>query len=144
MKKILVLFPFFFGIFCSLAAQNENQQNKELTFKNDKFDFGKISFGKPASYTIEFTNTSKDTLTLLNAQPGCGCTTPHFKPNEKIAPGQNGQVQITFNGSVMGTFIRVTTLTFSNGLVKQTQFSGEGVAITNPTTAPILSTPIKQ
>ena len=48
------------------------------------YDFGKISFGQPATYTIEFTNISKDTLTLVNARPGCGCTTPNFKPNEKI------------------------------------------------------------
>ena len=67
----------------------------------------------------------------MNARPGCGCTTPNFKPNEKIAPGKMGQVQITFNGSAMGSFTRATALEFSNGLVKQTQFAGEGVAIAN-------------
>jgi len=143
MKKIIVILGLFLMIYSSASAQNTTPIEQVLKFKNESYDFGKISFGKPASYIIEFTNIGKDTLTLLNARPGCGCTTPNFKPNEKIAPGKTGQVQITFNGSAMGTFTRATTLDFSGGLVKQTQFSGEGVAINNTPTAPILTAPIK-
>jgi hypothetical protein len=132
------------GIFSSISAQTAANIDQILKFKNDNFDFGKIGFGQPATYTIEFTNISKDTLALVNARPGCGCTTPNFKPNEKIAPGKIGRVQITFNGSAMGTFTRATSLEFSNGLVKQTQFAGEGVAITNAPAAPIINSPNKQ
>ena len=124
----------------SLKAQTQVNVDAILKFKNDQFDFGKISFGKPATYTIEFTNIGKDTVTLLSARPGCGCTTPNFIPNEKIAPGKNGQVQITFNGSAMGSFSRFTDLEFSGGLRKQTKFSGEGVAITT-TLAPVINSP---
>ena len=124
----------------SLKAQTQVNVDAVLKFKNDQFDFGKISFGKPATYTIEFTNIGKDTVTLLSARPGCGCTTPNFIPNEKIAPGKNGQVQITFNGSAMGSFSRFTDLEFSGGLRKQTKFSGEGVAITT-TLAPVINSP---
>ena len=144
MKKILLILSLFIGSFCSISAQTTPNVDQVLKFKNEVYDFGKISFGKPATYTIEFTNISKDTVTLLNARPGCGCTTPNFKPNEKIAPGKNGQVQITFNGSAMGTFTRATTLEFSNGLVKQTQFSGEGVAITSAPSTPIINSPSNQ
>jgi len=143
MKKIIVILGLFLSIYSSASAQNTTTIEQVLKFKNETYDFGKISFGKPASYVIEFTNIGKDTLTLLNARPGCGCTTPNFKPNEKIAPGKTGQVQITFNGSAMGAFTRATTLDFSGGLIKQTQFSGEGVAINNLPTAPILTAPIK-
>jgi hypothetical protein len=144
MKKIVIALCLVLGIFSTISAQKTTHIDELLKFKNDVYDFGKISFGKPATYTIEFTNTSKDTITLVNARPGCGCTTPNFKPNEKIAPGKIGQVQITFNGSAMGTFTRATLLEFSNGLEKQTQFSGEGIAITNAPTAPIINSPIKQ
>lgn len=144
MKKSLFILSLVLGIYSSISAQTEANIDQALKFKNENFDFGKISFGQPASYTIEFTNISKDTLTLINARPGCGCTTPNFKPNEKIAPGKVGQVQITFNGSAMGTFSRATTLEFSNGLIKQTQFAGEGVAITNAPAAPIINSPNKQ
>lgn len=144
MKKSLFVFCLVLGICSSISAQTTATIDQLLKFKNDNFDFGKISFGKPATYTIEFTNISKDTITLVNARPGCGCTTPNFKPNEKIPPGKVGQVQITFNGSAMGTFSRATTLEFSNGLIKQTQFAGEGVAITNAPPAPIINSPNKQ
>lgn len=141
MKKSLFILSLVLGICSSISAQTAANIDQALKFKNDNFDFGKISFGQPASYTIEFTNISKDTLTLVNARPGCGCTTPNFKPNEKIAPGKIGRVQITFNGSAMGSFTRATSLEFSNGLVKQTQFAGEGVAITNAPAAPIINSP---
>jgi len=144
MKKALLVLSLVLGIFSSVSAQTAANIDQVLKFKNDNFDFGKISFGQPATYTIEFTNISKDTLALVNARPGCGCTTPNFKPNEKIAPGKMGQVQITFNGSAMGSFTRATALEFSNGLVKQTQFAGEGVAIANAPTAPIINSPNKQ
>ena len=144
MKKSLFILSLVLGICSSISAQTTATVDQLLKFKNENFDFGKISFGQPASYTIEFTNISKDTITLVNARPGCGCTTPNFKPNEKIAPGKVGQVQITFNGSAMGTFSRATTLEFSNGLIKQTQFAGEGVAITNAPAAPIINSPNKQ
>ena len=144
MKKSHIILSLVLGICSTISAQTAANIDQALKFKNDNFDFGKISFGQPASYTIEFTNISKDTLTLVNARPGCGCTTPNFKPNEKIAPGKIGRVQITFNGSAMGSFTRATTLEFSNGLVKQTQFAGEGVAITNAPAAPIINSPNKQ
>ena len=144
MKKSFLVLSLVMGIFNAVSAQTTANIDQALKFKNDVYDFGKISFGQPATYTIEFTNISKDTLTLVNARPGCGCTTPNFKPNEKIAPGKGGQVQITFNGSAMGTFSRATTLEFSNGLIKQTQFAGEGVAISNAPAAPIINSPNKQ
>ncbi|MSP07478.1 MAG: DUF1573 domain-containing protein [Chitinophagaceae bacterium] len=144
MKKALLVLSLVLGIFSSISAQTAANIDQALKFKNDNFDFGKISFGQPATYTIEFTNISKDTLALVNARPGCGCTTPNFKPNEKIAPGKIGRVQITFNGSAMGSFTRATALEFSNGFVKQTQFAGEGVAITNAPAAPIINSPNKQ
>jgi hypothetical protein len=144
MKKSFLVLSLVMGIFSAVSAQTTANIDQALKFKNDVYDFGKISFGQPATYTIEFTNISKDTLTLVNARPGCGCTTPNFKPNEKIAPGKIGRVQITFNGSAMGTFSRATALEFSNGLVKQTQFAGEGVAITNAPAAPIINSPNKQ
>jgi hypothetical protein len=53
------------------------------------------------------------------------------------------EVQITFNGNVMGLFTRFTDLEFSGGLKKQTKFSGEGEAISNNTsTSPIITNSI--
>ncbi len=140
MKKI-TLFVSLLALTLSIKQLNAQTKVEDaLKFKNDQYDFGKISFGKPATYTIEITNISKDTITLITARPGCGCTTPNFKANQKMGPGQMTEVQITFNGSAMGLFSRYTDLEFSGGLKKQTKFTGEGVAITNNTpTAPVLN-----
>jgi hypothetical protein len=144
MKKVYFLASIVAFLFVSIGAQAQTNVDDVLKFKNDQYDFGKISFGKPVSYVIEVTNVGKDTVTLLNARPGCGCTTPNFKPNQKMGPGQKAQVQITFNGSAMGIFSRFTDIEFSGGLRKQTKFSGEGVAITETAPANSLPTPVKQ
>ncbi len=146
MKKTYLFLAILAFLFASSTIKAQQNIEQVLKFKNDQYEFGKISFGKPVSYTIEVSNISKDTITLLNARPGCGCTTPNFKPNQKIAPGQKAQVEITFNGSVMGTFTRFTDIEFTGGLRKQTKFSGEGVAILDntPGEEKKLPTPIKQ
>jgi hypothetical protein len=125
MKKI-TLFISLLALTLSFKQLNAQAKVEDvLKFKNDQYDFGKISFGKPATYTIEITNISKDTISLITARPGCGCTTPNFKANQKMGPGQMAEVQITFNGSAMGVFSRYTDLEFSGGLKKQTKFTGE-------------------
>ena len=147
MKKITILAALFALTFVYQEASAQAKVEAVLKFKNDQYNFGKISFGKPATYTIEVSNISKDTITLITVRPGCGCTTPNFKANQKIAPGNSTEVQITFNGTAMGAFSRFTDIEFSGGLVKQTQFSGEGVAIVdNINTGPIINAtkPIKQ
>lgn len=141
MKKITILAILYTLTFAFNETKAQAKVEDFLKFKNDQYDFGKISFGKPVAYTIEISNTSKDTITLITARPGCGCTTPNFKANQKIAPGDSTEVQITFNGSAMGVFTRYTDIEFSGGLIKQTKFTGEGVAITNTTpTGQIINT----
>ena len=146
MKKAYLFLVILAVLFTSTTAKAQQNIEQALKFTNEAYEFGKISFGKPVSYTIEVTNISKDTITLVNARPGCGCTTPNFKPNQKMAPGQKAQVGITFNGSVMGAFTRFTDIEFTGGLRKQTKFSGEGVAIIEnaPGEEKKLPTPIKQ
>lgn len=146
MKKNYLILAILTVLFTSSTVNAQQNIEQVLKFNNDQYEFGKISFGKPVSYTIEVTNISKDTITLLNARPGCGCTTPNFKPNQKMAPGQKAQIGISFNGSAMGEFTRFTDIEFSGGLSKQTKFSGEGVAITENTlnVGKSLPSPIKQ
>lgn len=146
MKKAYLFLAILTVLFTSITANAQQNIEQVLKFTNEAYEFGKISFGKPVSYTIEVTNISKDTITLVNARPGCGCTTPNFKPNQKMAPGQKAQVGITFNGSVMGAFTRFTDIEFTGGLRKQTKFSGEGVAIieNTPGEEKKLPTPTKQ
>lgn len=118
--KHLLLISAFFAISAGLKAQS-------VSIKNEKYQMGKIPYGKPVEYVVEITNTGKDTLTMETARAGCGCTTPNFTPNQKFGPGQSVKVNIVFNGSVLGNFTRFTDLVFSGGMVKQVSFTGEGV-----------------
>lgn len=118
--KHLLLIASFFMVFVGLKAQN-------ITIKNEKYDMGKIIYGKPVEYTVEIVNNGSDTLILEKATAGCGCTTPNFVPNQKFGPGQSVKILIQFNSSVLGNFTRYTDIVLSGGIVKQVSFTGEGV-----------------
>ncbi len=118
--KYLLLIIALFAISVGLKAQT-------VSFKNEQYQMGKITYGKPVEYTVEITNTGKDTVTLETAKAGCGCTTPNFTPNQKFGPGETVKVLIQFNGSVLGNFTRFTDIILSGGIVKQVSFTGEGV-----------------
>ena len=138
MKKTGLLLLLVFAVFFGKAQTSPNSAPtstpdpfaKLLEFTNAEYDFGKITVGKPVSYVVEIKNISNETITLENAHAGCGCTTPNFTPNQKFAPGETVKVTIQFNGSVTGKFTRFTDINFSNGLTKQTRFSGEGIPAT--------------
>jgi len=118
--KYLLLITALFALSMATKAQS-------VSFKNEKYEMGKITYGKPVEYNVEITNTGNDTLTLETARAGCGCTTPNFTPNQKFGPGETVKVLIQFNGSVMGAFTRFTDIVLSGGIVKQVSFTGEGV-----------------
>ncbi len=121
MKHLLIITSFFF-FFVGVKAQN-------IEIKNENYQMGKITYGKPVEYTVEILNTGGDTLTLETARAGCGCTTPNFTPNQKFGPGQSVKILIQFNSSVLGSFTRYTDIVFNGGLVKQVSFSGEGIQV---------------
>ncbi len=142
---------FAFGTAFSQTAVAPTATAKEVTtvldIKNDAYNFGKIAYGKPVEYIVEFKNISQDTLSILQAQPGCGCTTPSFTPNEKFGPGQTAKMTIRFNSTVVGSFTRYTDVFFSGGYTKKLTFTGEGIqevaptSTTTSTTAPVTNKP---
>lgn len=123
-----MLITALFAISIGLKAQ-------DISIKNEKYQMGKITYGKPVEYVVEITNTGKDSLTLETARAGCGCTTPNFTPNQKFGPGETIKIQIQFNGSVLGNFTRFTDIIFTGGMVKQVSFSGEGVQMPKSNTS---------
>lgn len=139
MKKLLII---AFAMLATTAAFSQTaltppakEVNTQLEFVNATYDFGKITYGKPVEYVVEMKNIGKDTLAILSAQPGCGCTTPSFVANEKFGPGQSVKMNIRFNSSVVGSFTRYTDVYFSGGLTKKLSFSGIGIQETAPAPA---------
>jgi len=110
-----------------LFAVSLGTKAQSVSLKNDKYEMGKITYGKPVEYIVEITNTGTDTLTLETARAGCGCTTPNFTPNQRFGPSETVKILIQFDGSVLGSFTRSTVIVLSGGIVKQVSFTGEGV-----------------
>jgi hypothetical protein len=118
----------FFTLLMAVVSTVACSQTKEaFTISNEKYEFGKITYGKPVEYIVKITNTGSDSLKLENVKAGCGCTTPSFVPNQVFGPGQSIDIVIHFNGSVMGRFVRYTDIFLSGGIVKQVSFTGEGI-----------------
>ncbi len=103
--------------------------NKMLVFTNEAFDFGKIPAGKPTKYDVKIKNTSNDTLTLQKVEVGCGCTTPEYEKDKRIAPGETVNVTLGFNGIANGPFSKFATIYFSEGLQKQVTFKGDAYPV---------------
>ncbi|TAF55727.1 MAG: DUF1573 domain-containing protein [Sphingobacteriia bacterium] len=124
------LLALLFGQNLSCQAQSSGSAPGSalpVKISNERYDFGKITYGKPVAYVITLTNEGKDTLALENVRPGCGCTTPNFTPGQKFGPGQTVDITIGFNSSVLGKFTRFTDIILSGGVVRQTSFTGEGI-----------------
>ncbi|MEC8459130.1 MAG: DUF1573 domain-containing protein [Bacteroidota bacterium] len=112
MKKVVLLAT---GIFmltaCNSAADRieskpENTTNEasegmmealpSIAFEADFHDFGEISEGTVAEHVFTFTNKGEGPLIISNAQGSCGCTVPIW-PRNPIAPGETGEIKVSFN-----------------------------------------------
>jgi hypothetical protein len=67
-----------------------------IAFEKTIHDFGTLKEGASVSYTFEFKNTGNKPLLISNAKGSCGCTVPRW-PKEAIAPGETGEIEVTFN-----------------------------------------------
>lgn len=83
------------------AAVRDASANKVAVMSFDKtfHDFGQIAQGTPQQTVFTFTNTGDAPLIITDATSSCGCTIPDYPKNTPIAPGQQGQMVVNFNGS---------------------------------------------
>jgi hypothetical protein len=83
------------------AAVRDASANKMavMTFDKTFHDFGQIAQGTPQQTVFTFTNTGDAPLIITDATSSCGCTIPDYPKNTPIAPGEQGQMVVNFNGS---------------------------------------------
>jgi hypothetical protein len=72
-----------------------------IEFAGTKHDFGRVEAGDKASHTFIFTNTGTATLEILDAHPGCGCTTA-ANYDKRVEPGKTGVIPVEFNSTGFG------------------------------------------
>jgi hypothetical protein len=74
----------------------KDRPKTSVKFDKDTFDFGVIKDGDLVEHTYKFRNTGANPLMIDDVIATCGCTIPSYTKTP-IAPGQNGEIKISFN-----------------------------------------------
>jgi hypothetical protein len=142
MKKIFIL---AFLMLTVSVTQAQTQQQKvstsevkvtgvtkaenyaEIKFDTLRHNFGKFSKNDPiVKCSFKFTNTGTAPLVIHQAFASCGCTVPTFT-KEPVKPGENGVIDVTYNGTdkFPGHFQKTITIR-SNAVSEVTRLIIEG------------------
>ncbi len=78
------------------SAQSQSDKTAAIEFRKTEYDFGKILQGEVVSYTFHFVNSGNAPLIITGVDKSCGCTASDF-PREPIAPGEGGDIKITYD-----------------------------------------------
>lgn len=94
------------------AAERDAASSKSpvITFEETEFDFGNIARGTKVEHVFKFKNTGDAPLTIVDAKSSCGCTVPTWTKNA-IAPGDEGEMLVKFDGSGQNQVTKTITLT---------------------------------
>lgn len=158
MKKILIVFTVFLIISCgesnekltantgdqsslvatttptsSASSQDANgsfKTPKNLTtikYTETKHDFGDVLYPSENMHTFKFQNTGKQPLIIESATASCGCTIPN-KPEEPIAPGEYGELDVIFRPKEgqMGQLVTKKITVIANTEPEQTYLEIKG------------------
>ncbi|MBS1731099.1 MAG: DUF1573 domain-containing protein [Bacteroidetes bacterium] len=129
MKKWIFILPALF-LFSGVKAQNVAQDtvatdiSKMVSFSELDHDFGKIPYGKPVEYSVTMKNISSKPIGIKDVVKSCGCTTPEWSAGP-YAAGDTFNVKLGFSGYADGSFSKLVTIYFDNGLTQVIKFHGE-------------------
>jgi len=97
-------------LFAQNSQQAEAVDGPQITFAKSSHDFGDIEQGDKVSYVFEFENSGTEPLILSNVLTTCGCTATSW-PREPLAPGEGGEIAVSFNSAgKMGKQNKVVTV----------------------------------
>lgn len=126
MKKLLLLSTLAVGLIaCKQTGKDQPATDAEINKKAalqaaladstnlteiqwiDSVDrkLGKLKSNESVNIRWRFRNAGDKPLVIENVSASCGCTVPE-KPEQPIAPGQEGVIKATFNGSGQGTILK--------------------------------------
>lgn len=123
--KSIVLFAAFIFIGKMVAF------GQSLKFDTKEIDYGTIEQGADPLRKFKFTNTSKDTVIISNAQGSCGCTVPTW-PKEPIMPGKEGVIEVRYDTQRVGAFTKTVTLTTNDKTTPNTVLTIKGTVTAKP------------
>ena len=114
MKRTVITLFYLIAIVISSRAQNIN-----ITFEKKSYDFGTFpEDGDSPTCHFKFTNEGKKAIAIVHVQTTCGCAVASYT-RSLIAPGQTGNISITYNPQGRpGKFNRSALVSFSGSSEK--------------------------
>lgn len=73
--------------------------------ETDIVKVGEVKFQTPEKVVFTFTNKGDKDLKIVRVKPACACTTVDYT-QQPVAPGEKGQVEVTFDAALLGTFYK--------------------------------------
>jgi hypothetical protein len=80
------------------SATQTSDKQAAIKFDKEEHDFGTLLQGEVVTYSFHFTNTGNMPLIISEVGSSCGCTVGDY-PHEPIAPGEKGDIKVTYNSS---------------------------------------------
>ena len=95
MKRIILTLTMLVALVATASAQAEIKFDKLI------HNFGSFEESNPVQKaTFTFTNVGNKPLIINQAIASCGCTVPSYT-KKPVAPGEKGQISVTYNGKGM-------------------------------------------
>lgn len=98
---------------CSFALWNGDDKGvADIEFEKTSHNFGQFPQSEPTQECVfKFRNTGTAALRLNQVITTCGCTVADYSTDD-IAPGDSGQISVTYNGlkGYPGYFQKVITV----------------------------------
>lgn len=66
---------------------------------------GEVEFQMPKHFSLSFTNKGDQSLLIKEVKASCGCMNVSF-PEDSIAPGGHGEIDVTFDAKLLGSFYK--------------------------------------
>lgn len=107
------------------AAPKKKKKRSKIKFDETTHKFGTIKTGDKISHKFKFTNTGNAPLVIKNVDVTCGCTFPSY-PFLPIKPGEEGEIDVTFNSEHKIGRQKPTVTVVTNGRPRTLKLYMEG------------------
>lgn len=102
----------------TIDGTDSSEKVPVIQFDNTDHDFGRLTASENVSYSFHFKNVGKSDLVIASCSATCGCTVADY-PRERIAPGKDGYVKVSFKSAGMsGRQVKEVTVS-TNGTPAQ-------------------------
>ncbi|MDR0698980.1 MAG: DUF1573 domain-containing protein [Tannerella sp.] len=113
MKRILFVLGFI--LLTAIIVSAQQKEASIAVIDSAVYDFGNINESDGlATHTFKIKNEGEKALVVTKVVTSCGCTSPDWT-KEPIAPGQTGEIKITYDPTNRpGSFTKTASI-YSNG-----------------------------